>query len=271
MSSEVKRAHRGMLKKVDFFSSGGTASSTRQAVLSASKDCQRTGVRRSGTKHIYRVCGADLCLGLNHCDNALSRPRKSSVPQSRPFKAEESRPETVPVRVWLALRAASTSLVSSAYVNKARQGSLVHSKHEGSGAVAHGDKGGLAGPRKKSRSCARPWYAPVRLLAPANRPSKFSRSCGIPCSSRPSMVSPSHSFTPAEECGGETMRRPSAGTVQVRSTGEKTLLVEDDAFLPEVIDGASELGGERGQRLGLAVLLLVTRHPGFAPFTVAYQ
>jgi hypothetical protein len=57
------------------------------------------------------------------------------------------------------------------------------------------------------------------------------------------MVSPSHSFTPAEECGGETMRHPSAAPGPIGSTGEETGLVEDDTFVPEVIDRASELGG----------------------------
>ena len=42
MSSEVKRTHRGIAKKVVLNSYGGTASITRQAVLSASKDCLRT-------------------------------------------------------------------------------------------------------------------------------------------------------------------------------------------------------------------------------------
>jgi hypothetical protein len=57
------------------------------------------------------------------------------------------------------------------------------------------------------------------------------------------MVSPSHSFTPAEECGGETMRHPSAEPGPAGSTGEELGLVEDDAFVPEMIDGASKLGG----------------------------
>src|SRR5882762_9841498 len=89
----------------------------------------------------------------------------------------------------------------------------------------------------------------------------------FPRESKPSLVSPSHSFTPAEECGGETMRHPS-GAVPIGSAGEEPGLVEDDAFVPEVIDRASEFGGQRGQRLGLAVLLLVTRHPGFTAFGV---
>ena len=61
---------------------------------------------------------ADLCLGLPDCDTVVSRLRKSCVPQSRPFKEKESHPQMVPVSRWLALRAASTSLVSSAYVKK---------------------------------------------------------------------------------------------------------------------------------------------------------
>ena len=31
-----------------------------------------TGVRRSGTKHIYRVCRVNLCLGRLYCDNGMS-------------------------------------------------------------------------------------------------------------------------------------------------------------------------------------------------------
>ncbi len=110
----------------------------------------------SGTKHIYRVCGLDLCLGRLHCDTGVSRPRKSSVPQSRPFKAAESRPRTVPVHGWLALRAASTSSLSSASVQKARPGSLFQSRREGSGAMAHGDEDGLTVPRRSPPSARVP-------------------------------------------------------------------------------------------------------------------
>src|SRR5258708_3836437 len=89
--------------------SGATESERRAGSVVRIEGLSGTGVRRSGSKRIYRVCGADLCLGLHHCDKALSRPRKSCVPQSRPFKETESRPRTVPFRGWLALRAASTS------------------------------------------------------------------------------------------------------------------------------------------------------------------
>ena len=147
MSSEVKRAHHGIAKKVVFNSYGGTASITRQAVSSAPKDCHYTvsaeAAPNTSTGSAEQTFASVCSTVTTHCQ----RPRKSCVPQPRPFKEEESRRETVPVSSRLALRAASTSLVSSASVNKARQGSLVHSKHEGSGAVAHGDQDGLAGPR----------------------------------------------------------------------------------------------------------------------------
>ena len=56
------------------------------------------------------------------------------------------------------------------------------------------------------------------------------------------MVSPAHSFTQAEECAGESMRHPSAETGLSGSTGKELGLVEDDAFLPQVINGASQFG-----------------------------
>jgi len=73
----------------------------------------------------------------------------------------------------------------------------------------------------------------------------------------------------AEECDGETMRPLSVSRVDL--TGEESSLVEDDAFVPEVIDGATELGGECGERFGFAVLLLVAAHPDFGSFGVTDQ
>jgi hypothetical protein len=147
MSSEVKRAHRGIAKKVVYNSYGGTANNTKQAVSSAPKDYHQTvsaeAAPNTSTGSAEQAFASVCSTVTTHCQ----RPRKSCVPQSRPFKEEESRPETVPVSSRLALRAASTSLVSSAYVHKARQGPLVHSKHEGSGTVAHGDHDGLVVPR----------------------------------------------------------------------------------------------------------------------------
>jgi hypothetical protein len=113
-------------------------------------------VRRSGTKHIYRVCREDLCLGPLSCDTVMSRPRKSSVPRQRPFKVAESRLATVPVRRWLEPRAASTSLVFSfSSLGKARPGPPVHSKRKESGTLAQGDHDGFANPGSKVPSEAR--------------------------------------------------------------------------------------------------------------------
>ena len=168
------------------------------------------GVRRSGTKHIYRVWGVNLCLGRLRCDNVWSRPRKSSVPQARPFTAEESRPQTVPVQGWLALRAASTSPVSLASVQELGRARW---SNQGTRSREQWRMGTKVGSRAQGRS---PLSARVPgkpqfgyWLQRTGRASSVGH--GVSPESTPSRVSPSHSFTLAEECDGETLRHPFSG------------------------------------------------------------
>jgi hypothetical protein len=125
------------------------------------------------------------------CEDCSPRPRKSFVPRPRPFKMAGSRLAAVPVRRWLVPRAASTSLVFSFnFIRKARPDPPVHCKRKGSGAMAQGDHNGLAIPGEKVPAVARvPGVPPVRLPAPADRPSKFATSSGPPCQTTPSIFS----------------------------------------------------------------------------------
>ena len=65
MSSEVKRAHHGIAKKIVFNSYGGTASITRQAVSSAPKDRLRGGFRRSVPRDVHSGAVSSVGFMLN--------------------------------------------------------------------------------------------------------------------------------------------------------------------------------------------------------------
>src|SRR6185312_16643187 len=55
------------------------------------------------------------------------------------------------------------------------------------------------------------------------------------------------------------------------SAGKHAFLVVHLALVPEVVDGAANLGGKVGERRGLAMLLGTPRQPALAALAVAHQ
>ena len=64
-----------------------------------------------------------------------------------------------------------------------------------------------------------------------------------PRESNPSMASPLHSFTKLRSAAAKPCVTPERKLAGAGSTGEELGFVEDHALVPEVIDGASQLGG----------------------------
>jgi hypothetical protein len=92
-----------------------------------------------------------------------------------------SRPQTVSVRRWLVLRAASTLLASPCVVIKLGQARRSIQTEWGRERWRMGTSAGSWSQVSKSPCCAPPWCAPVRPLDPASWPSKLARSWQPPC------------------------------------------------------------------------------------------
>jgi hypothetical protein len=110
----------------------------------------------SGTKHIYRVWGVNLCLGRVRCDIIVSQPSKllrttfAGVQSGGITSGDGS-------SSWVARVEGGFHVTRELDAwSRVRLGPLLQSRRDRSGTVTHGDDSGLIVPRKSPRRACVP-------------------------------------------------------------------------------------------------------------------
>ena len=205
------------------------------------------------------------------------RPRNSSVPLARPFKAG-GLDAASDIGMSLASRG-DRSPQSQLVPGSARgqpQAVVLHiaglsfqkdparsSWPIKADAVENGDAGGpgrAPWPKKKVLARrVRPWWAAVRL--PAQKPRPDRGSCNLPPHS---FFFRRDSLHPAKGVAAEEKANPAFSDIPM-STSQRLGLVEDLLLAEHVEHGPSQFGREDRQDLGFAAFFLVPFHPRLGP------